>query len=790
MRTLPFLWVLLIGCPVQDDDSTPDDGTADDDTADDDTADDDTVGDDDSNPDDDSVPDDDSGADDDDSAGDDDSTPLPACDPDSLEPNPAAAPSALPEGDGSWSALTTRSDDEDWFTLHTCAGAVVELALGGPGVTGLVIDVWDADAAQLHSGVGPFAWNEGAAADLLLRVSAPDPVCHDYDLGLVYDDDLCCEQEASEPNDNLGSAIVLADGVTAWGGAVVPGDADWYQVPACEGGDLGVELTPTDPASPWDVALWGPSGPVDERTAAVGPQSFAVGALSAGTWSLRVAHPGVGSCQRYAVTATLDEVGCASSCLPDAHEPDDSPLLGPSSPVGFVVPTGTAVAGDPDYFPIELCPGAVVNATATYNAPGAMLDVAITDGLGVDLSGNLPSRDTATNWTAAAGGYYQVRTDVVAGGCFDYGLAVTVDTAACPVACWDDALEPNDGVGEGAVLQDLDILQGYRVTDTSPDAWGVPLCDGAVLTAVLNGYSDGAEADLTLLDDSGSPLAAITGADTTLAWTASGLMDTTLLVSAVGLGCGGYDMAVFVDDSLCPAACVDDGIEPNDDLATATELAALGDYPDMVVLSGSPDVFSVPLCAGAVLDMDLVSADSMTVSSTDSLGAPLGTAAAGPGGWTVDVTAAAVGTAYVTMDSSGPSCASYDLTWSVDESGCCAPDGHEPDNTQGLTTALSETTVLALTQGEGDPDWIEIDLCEGAELTVSATTDWPQANVDLSLVDSSGVPLTSAADMITVEELAWTATVASIVSLEISSAWGACSIVDLSITIDDAACPL
>lgn len=280
--------------------------------------------------------------------------------------------------------------------------------------------------------------------------------------------------------------------------------------------------------------------------------------------------------------------------------------------------------------------------------------------------------------------------------------------------------------------------------------------------------------------------------DELVSYTSVGDQLAFLVVSLNGVGCNDYQLWASIDEAACPAECLDDGFEDNDDQAAAQPLSPPDTWPLMIATPGDPDWFAIDVCAGGVLDVTLVDGplDPAELALVDETGAELAPATATADGWATTWAAAAAATAWIEVTSSGPTCSEYELGFAVDEIGCCAGDAQEPDDSVLEATVITESiALLDLSQGVGDDDWFTIELCEGAALGVSALTDWPAAQVDLYLYDATGGALASATGYSSWESLSWTAATAEVVDLQVTSVWGDCSPYEIEFALDESACP-
>lgn len=152
--------------------------------------------------------------------------------------------------------------------------------------------------------------------------------------------------------------------------------------------------------------------------------------------------------------------------------------------------------------------------------------------------------------------------------------------------------------------------------------------------------------------------------------------------------------------------------------------------------------------------------DDLFVTLTDENGDGVGWASSTPDGAALMICVPQAGTYYIRIEGSGIG-KEYDLLWNTEP---CDDDLYEPNNT--LETAFSlvayENMWLENINGlgiQGDDDWFEIAVPDGAELlTVEVTFDTILGDIDVELYDSAGEWITASAGVQAGESLGWCVT--------------------------------
>ena len=590
-----------------------------------------------------------------------------------------------------------------------------------------------------------------------------------------------CPQEATEPNDAGAWAVPIADGDSIAGYAVDLTDVDLFAASACPGADLELVWTPVDAADAATLVLSDDAGEeLDRREAAAGAQTFALSDAPHAGYLLSVSEP-VDGCVEYDLAVSLDLSGCAPECMADSHEEDDFPGVTTGIATSSVDHLGmTAVGADADHFPFVGCPGEEVALTLSWDESLGEPQVMIVNAFGFDVAGELiPARsEVDLAWTPDDAGLYWVQVAASAGECVPYDLSMTLDSSSCAATCIDDLFEPNDTTSDAVLLADGDQLGGLAVLAGSEDHWSVELCEGAEVTMDLV-HDAAAGIASELLDASGAPLTATTPTATgaTVSWTAAAEEVVDLAVS-IGADCAWYSLQVSVDESGCPPpACVPDVFEDDDQAALANQVVNYDWLPGLTGEPGDEDWFFTLLCAGAIITVtvDETGGDPVDLEVMDIGQNPVGTISATATGWEGTWENLSGGTTFARVLSDGPTCSDYDIGFAIDESACCTLDAQEPDDDLASATLVPGSASYSGSATTTDDDWYAVELCAGAGLTIDLYADWPNANLDLYLVDETGGALAQSTNFGAADTVDWTSSAEETVHARVTSVWGDCS---------------
>lgn len=248
---------------------------------------------------------------------------------------------------------------------------------------------------------------------------------------------------------------------------------------------------------------------------------------------------------------------------------------------------------------------------------------------------------------------------------------------------------------------------------------------------------------------------------------------------------GWYAIAAY-PPGADPAACLDDGAEP-DDGAEDAPLLGTGSYPNRRLCPADPDAVRVPVAAGERLTVTLTRAPSHgspRLTLTDELGEVVDEDTGdGPGLRVVDPRGVP-GTRLLTVTpGEGDGGLSYDLEIAL-ASAPCVDDPLEPDDSPAEAVPMTPGVLTGGVLCAGDEDWYRFSLAAGERLEATLDHDAKLGDLDLELRDpTSGALLEAAGTLASLETLRFVATTARAVALGVVGYQGAGNAYRLETTV-------
>jgi hypothetical protein len=522
-----------------------------------------------------------------------------------------------------------------------------------------------------------------------------------------------------------------------------------------------------------------------------------------------------------------DDPDCASDpvCRPDcsdAADPFEDNDTTADAADGSLVAADDPLAvlpGDPDYFAIAVCPGAVVRVSLDFVHAYGDIDVLLETATGTRLDGSTSGDDDESfEWTAGSTGTVYLHVylwDRDPSPCNGYALDLVVDRSACPTGetnCANGLDEDGDGLTDCADVADCaadpvctdeadcddlvdDDLDG--LTDCNDPACCV---DAACTTdpACSGGY-DTCAAPFVLPDDPEGTWVGDTaglGADytSTCGGGARGpevvyqFELTARAALTVDLSGSSYDTVAYLRGSDCAAGatlvCDDDsGSDYDSRFSITLDPGTYHLFVDGYNTSAGAFTLAVALgdpenCTNGVDDDgdgDVDCADADCVGRTGCVEADCDDLRDDDRDGATD-------------------CADFDCA--IDAAclpAACAEDLRE-DNDDRTTatdwTVLTATEYLAVLGG--DDDYVEIPLCAGAVLDVEARFVHASGDIDLVLQSAAGADLRASNGTTDREAIRWTSERGETVYLRVTLFGGsssACNSYRLSLVVDESACP-
>ena len=763
--------------------------------------------------------------------------------------------------------LQVCAGDVDWFAIDTCAGGVVTVDVTFEHQRGDV-DARMLDAAGVEVASGTSATNDerlrfesdaeqtltvavegwsgaenayGFAVEVTGCGCVADRDCGD---GLVCVEGACvpgalCDDDDLEDNDSSDTAAPLGAGNVA-ARQVCADDDVWYVVDVCPGGNLAIDIAFTDAAGDIDVELFDAAGgSLARSTSGTDNERVEWSADAGGQAFLRVYGFG-GAVNGYDLAVAIE--GCVEPvCVDDGFEIDggngtldSAASIEPGAFDALTICRPGGEDADEDWFAIAVCAGGVFTADIDFAHADGDIDLEVYADAAEPLARSTSADDDeAIRVELADATTLYVRVYGFSGAQNDYAMAIAVDGCGCevdrdcpdgqlcldgacvpPPACLDDRMEENDDAGEAADLVLGAPADRLQICAGDDDWYAFAVCPGGTLTVDVDFTHADGDLDLTLLDAAGVELArsaSILDGETVSATPEAG---GRLFARVFGFDRAENAYAIAATIVGCPD-CIDDGLEPNDDRETATELAA-GATDDLRVCADDEDWYTVSLCAGGTatfevrfthaagdLDALLFDADgaildgATTVSDNESLRFEAGDTA-------VELWLRVAG--YLGAEND------YDLDVAIEGCGCvddsecpgglvcidnacvgapvCPADVFEPNNGAQTARPIAPGVYDELRLCEDDSDWYAIAICAGGTVRIDAAFSHEAGDVDMFLEDSDGLRLGTSDSPDDGESIEWTAVDATLARLSVYGFEGATNGYDLSIEVADCDVPV
>ncbi|NMC69339.1 MAG: hypothetical protein GYA57_04625 [Myxococcales bacterium] len=514
---------------------------------------------------------------------------------------------------------------------------------------------------------------------------------------------------------------------------------------------------------------------------------------------------------------------CAGECSDATDRFEDNDTRATAADGAAVLPTDAlaVLPGDPDYFSIAVCPGAVVTATLDFVHALGDIDVTLETASGSRLAAATSGDDDETlTWTAGSLGTVYLHVylwERDPSPCNRYTLTLTVDRTACPAGetnCangldedgdgWTDCADVADCATDPVCSEEADCGDGLDDDgDGRTDCEDAACCDDPACVAdptCMAGANDTCATPYLLPDDpegtwygdttgmaadygSGSCGGGARGPDVVYRFALTERAQVT-----VDLSGSSYDTVAYLRGADCAAgailACDDDSGSDYDSMFSL--VLEPGTYHLFVdgfdTTSAGPFVLAIalgePENCGDGLDND---GDGATdCADTECAGAPgcVETACAD----TVD------------DDRDGATdCADFDCA--IDAAcrpATCAEDAHEDNDDRATATpwtALTSTEYLAVLSG--DDDYVAIPVCAGAVVDIVVGFVHAAGDIDLYLQSATGATIRTSGGATDREAIRWTSDRAGTVYLRVNlfgSSTTGCNTYRLAISVDDSAC--
>lgn len=313
-----------------------------------------------------------------------DTDPDPTCEDDRDEPDDTAEQArelTLPAAEDG----TACPGDPDTFAFPTRRRCVVDVDLSydpAEGALDLLYLEGGAAVDGSFGGTGAESYSFAAEADgtYVVQVESRARVPIEYDLAIVEDCALACQDDANEPDDVREDAtLLLPDLINS--GTACEGDPDWFRVQASQGCLVDYTATPGF-GGQIEAAMYSAAY---EITTGVDPGTGGQrvrGLVASGFTYIEVTSATDSS---YALAGEVSCAGSAGICpLDDAYEPNDTQQQ--AMPAVWGTRFGGAVCNDADWFRLPAAPGCTATIDLTFRHSNGDLDMWLYGGGGGELA--------------------------------------------------------------------------------------------------------------------------------------------------------------------------------------------------------------------------------------------------------------------------------------------------------------------------------------------------------------------------------------------------------------------
>ena len=706
-------------------------------------------------------------------------TVAPTCIDDGFEDNDTDL-SPAPIIAGAYSGLQTCPSDDDYFSVALTAGdeitvdlffadaeGDVDLRLFDPSGALVGLSVSTTDDESIGSVVA------AADGDYLIRINlaVDDGVLpgNSYDLDVqVLEYVPVCVDDFFEDNDTDTTAAGVIPGVYP-GLQACDGDDDWYSVTLAIGDEIDAEVLFGHAEGDIDLYLYDPSGTMVDFSnsssddEAVGPYTAAADGdhlVKVELYTDTGALPGNGYDLEIGVVQVVPE------CFDDAFEDNDSD----AAAFGLGAGTYAGLAScplDDDYYAVTLATNDELTVDLSFADTEGDVDMYLLDPAGtVVASATSTTDDESIAHTAASDGDYLVWVLLAVDDGVDlgntYDMAVGVVEYIPP--CVDDSFEDNDteATANSIVAGTYSPLQSC---DGDDDYYAIALGVGDTLDVELFFADAEGDIDLSLIDPAGTIVGLSTSTDDNeaLSWVAAAdgdhLVRVTLYLDDGATPGNAYDMTL----ALTPApVCIDDALEDNDTDATAAGITD-GSYSGLQSCEADDDYYAIALDVGDTIEVDLFFADDegdidlrLLDPALTTVQLSLSTDDDEAVAWTATTAGTHLIRVNLAFDDGVDPGNPYDMDVAVTLA--CVDDGFE-DNDSALTASFIAPGVFPdLGSCPSDDDYYSIPLFWGDELMVDLFFANAEGDIDVELVDPTGVVVADSQSSDDDEFLTWTST--------------------------------
>ncbi|MBH24819.1 MAG: hypothetical protein CMH57_10270 [Myxococcales bacterium] len=664
------------------------------------------------------------------------------CRDDLDEPNDNTAEATVVDGEAQFTGRYLCDGDNDYYRVMAEVGEVIVVEMRFTHADG------DLAFEILESGGRPLLREDTDTDDeetvyvvqspgaYYVRVFSTDDEegFNTYNLSVVVSEDVETCEDDLEPNQDAQQAAGIRTG--SYDLSLCPEDTDWFALNLAPG--AMVELSLTSASTRMALTFYDRDGStvLAHSENNMSEQALDVSVDLAGLYFVQVESEEIHEAGiNYTLTAIVDGLAVDPACN-DRFEPNEAPEGAIPLQIGRYDEL-TICSSDNDYYSVELGVQDQLTVTALFEHMFANIDLELYDAAGELLERSISSTNNEEIFfEAPIGGTYTLRVRHSFGVTNEYALLLFIepgpeapdcDDAYGDLRTRDDALPlPEEGV------TDARVCQGRPDHFTLTTDVGNTLLDLAFLVDVAFGAL---EVDVRAPGPTGELLATLEPAEEPARLLLEEPGEYALQVRAVAGEATPYSLRATLTP---PPSCDEDPAEPNDTFMNAATLTdTLG---DLIMCSEEEDWFAVEVAATTALtitadDTDAFGAVALTLFEPDGV-----TIRAESDGPTVDDLIIDAGTYYVRATLREGLNTPYAITVTAEDRSDCF-DAFEPNNAYTSASPIEPGTLdgLHLCDVINELDFYAIELGAQDTITINATFSHEVADIDLRLLDTSGV---------------------------------------------------
>ena len=412
-----------------------------------------------------------------------------------------------------------------------------------------------------------------------------------------------------------------------------------------------------------------------------------------------------------------------------------------------------------DFFSIDLVLDDTLEVELIFLQLEGDLNAAIRDPSGAIVATASSATDNEfLSWVATSDGEHTIEVLMFAelgpypGNSYEMNITLT---PGVPPACADDLAEENDTEATATpVVPDLypDLIS----CPFDEDWYTIPALAGDTIEIDLYFSNAAGNIDMELIDSAGNFVAEGTSYTDNEAISVVAPADDDYLIFvelfSESDGVPGNDYELDVDVSTPSAVCLPDAQEDDDSPGSATLVSPPQSFPNSTACPADMDWYQFDLSTDDVVDIAvsfLQIEGDINLELQDNTGTPVATATSSTDDETISYTAVSDGSHFLLVslvaDPGAPG-VSYDLDGDVTPYVVPCIDDIAEDFDTFATAMVTPAMTIEASACPNDDDFFAVSVLAGDTLNIEVSFDNVNGNIDIELLDPSGVVVDSSND--------------------------------------------